>query len=588
MLLFRLMQRNLGERLIMDVFFTKYFVSYLTYLIKANELTTKKALQTMIEDSSFDDGMKNELLKTLRDMPINDLRELADKAELDGIEYYLENAWSDNPDQTIRNADTSGLEDLVVKVLDIKPNESVINYDYGEGRLLLEMFKAQPTAQLTGVTTDTLSATVAHIKFLLAGAKIHEEHHPRWSSPWSLNPTSPFDKIVELPSAGRGMSSWSRMARKNVPALLSDAGKAIFFVSGYDLISGAWRQDESLAKLVTDGEIESIVLLSDDLANLSKRDLLAMMVMSHHNEAMRLVDATEICARHRKGEEQTLRNIVPKECVDEIVALLSKDSSFSASYSLNEILESGPVVDPQLFPLVLEMGQSSVELSTATVGRSLVLPRISTKEKRRRITPFSEEEKGELLIGAGDIEEGKVVSGLEILHGAGKGNPRPGRMYAGGLSPIVEDNCILIPLSYDEKSGKLHGGEAIAMRASSSGYRYMVDDTILLIKIDEEKADAESIAAFINSDLGQKLMNVALKRSECLYPPEGSGFYNQFSDNMLISVDSLKPEAAEDLLCPRRRDDSPEPGDGKGNRSLFSALRKAYGRKTMEKKDADE
>lgn len=563
----------------MEMFFKKYFVSYFTYLIKANGLITKKALQAMIEDLTIDEAMRSDLLKTLRETPIDDLRKLADKSELDGIECYLENAWSDNPDQTIRNADTSGLEDLIVKVLDIKADESVLEANYNEGRLMLEMVKSQPAAQFTGIDSSTPQSTVAHIKFQLSDATINEEPNTRWHNLWQKESALQFDKIVKMPGQESMMTPWSDFS-----SLLSDEGKAIFFVGQKDLVANATSRAKPLSRLIADGKIEAVILLSDDFdrpASRVNQDGLAMVVISHHNKKVRIVDATELCAPPQEGEGPNLRTVVPKGSVDEIMRLLSDDSPLSTALSLDEILKAGSVLDPQLFPLCRNMNQV-VPLSAIIGGRAVTRRSALKTEGNGQPT---RNRKGRLLIGAQDLQDGTIVSGLELLDGKQPESKSDKIRYA-ALSPEVEDNCVLIPLMRDEETGRLSAGEAVSVSRSSSEYTYIVDDTILLIKVNASAADASAIAEFLNSKIGQRLMAIALKRSERYYQPEGSMFYTQFSKNVLIDADLLKPNALEALNRPRNAPRSS--ADGKVESSLFSTLMKAYRREEAKEEDAGE
>lgn len=526
----------------LDLFFFGYYLAYLAYLIKSRCLATNTELRTVVIESTTDKRMRDELFEALDEVGIESLQILASQRDVEDFKGYLENAWSDDPDLDICQLDATGLDELMLRVLEVQPNESILNINYGEGRFLMEVAKAQPAARIIAIHNDIRYATVAHIKLELTKIRVEEFPSDDVSVFRRKNEGMMLDKICIHPhqlhnSFIPGIVS---TRRESILAQLSDKGKAIAFVDRSELMPQIKKQ-YPIEEFVRSGLLEAVVLLSDDYGSNDHRRApqgLAMLVFSRSNESVRIVDATEIIEQAQEEKGFTLRTVVPRNCVAQIAEALSESMPYSCTFTNDEIAQAHFIVDPKVLPLCHDSGDELYPLRFAYVGggTSWWIP------ARRNEAPLMETDQAKsgsfFKIGIDDIEDGAIILDEKCVD---DGSQQPS--FTSAILDKGESNYLIIPIERDVTTGALSAGTVLALKNTPADHICFVDDPLLLIELNREKADAEKIAAFLNNERGRKLLNVALRRSEYSYSDSSkvASIGCVLSGNLLISESVFEP-----------------------------------------------
>lgn len=519
----------------LDLFFFGYYLAYLAYLIKSRCLATNTELRTVVIESTTDKRMRDELFEVLDEVGIESLQILASQREEEDFKAYLKNAWSDDPDMDICQLDATGLDELMLQVLDVQPNENILNINYGEGRFLIEVSKAQPAAEIIAIHDDIRFATVAHIKLELAKTIVKEFPSDDVSMFRRKNEDLMLDKICIHPYQLHNsfIPSIVSTRRESILAQLSDKGKAIAFVDRNELMP-QFRRQYPVKEFVRTGLLEAVVLLSDDYGLNEYRHApqgLAMLIFSQNNESVRIVDAAEIIDQAQEEKEFTLRTVVPKNCVTQIAEALSESTPYSCMFTNDEIAQAHFIVDPKILPLCHDSGDKLYPLRFAYVGggASWWIP---ARRNEASLMETDQAKSGSFFkIGIDDIEDGAIILDEKC---ADNGSQRPS--FTSVILDKGETNYLIIPIERDVTTGVLSAGTVLALKNTPADRTCFVDDPLLLMELNKEKADAEKIAAFLNNERGRKLLNVALRRSEYSYPDSSkvASIGLALSQNLLI------------------------------------------------------
>lgn len=526
----------------LDLFFFGYYLAYLAYLIKARCLATNTELRTVVIESTTDERMRDELFEVLDEVGIESLQILASQHEGEDFKDYLENAWSDDPDSDTCQLGATGLDELMLRILDVQPDENILNINYGEGRFLMEVAKAQPAAEIIAIHDDIRFATVAHIKLEMAKTIVKEFPSDDVSLFRRKNEDLMLDKICIHPYQLHNsfIPSIVSARRESILAQLSDKGKAIAFVDRNELMP-QFRRQYPVKEFVRTGLLEAVVLLSDDYGLNEYRHApqgLAMLIFSQNNESVRIVDATEIIEQAQEEKGFTLRTVVPRNCVAQIAEALSESTPYSCTFTNDEIAQAHFIVDPKVLPFCHDSGDKLYPLRFAYVGggTSWWIP------ARRNEAPLMETDQAKsgsfFKIGIDDIEDGAIILDEKCVD---NGSQRPS--FTSAILDKGETNYLIIPIERDVTTGALSAGTVLALKNTLVDHICFVDDPLLLIELNREKADAEKIAAFLNNERGRKLLNVALRRSEYSYSDSSkvASIGCVLSGNLLISESVFEP-----------------------------------------------
>ena len=317
------------------------------FSITYNVITKKNALN-ISEDilyefkENIDESMWNDLINLINKYSAE---ELALAALLLDFSYSGYHAGSDvTPDSIVK---------LVAAILKIQPDEKVADIGCGFGTFINYSYLSQPNAHYEGYEINVISSIVSRIRAELLSETIKIYLLDAFCLLDEGN-VEQFDKIfsnypfgMKIRNLGKGSKLLDSISAKYpnlskatssdwvfnmlLSKLLKEDGKAVGIMtngSTWNTIDLPMRQ-----YFVENGLIEAVIALPGKLFN-STTIPTTMIILSHNNKDVRLVDATNICEQGRRYNEFTDENIKA------IVDALNNDSEYSKLIKVNELKDN--------------------------------------------------------------------------------------------------------------------------------------------------------------------------------------------------------------------------------------------------------
>lgn len=249
---------------------------------------------------------------------------------------------------------------LSVKLLNIQETDTVADFGTGKGGFLIRAYNACPNAKYYGNEIHTAECAIAKIRASLLNGDIRVAQLDMFTVDKS---TMKFDKVfsnypfgMRLQSLQNGQEFLDRL-QKAIPSLkratssdwifnslliesIKQGGKAV----GIMTIGSTWNSiDKPLREyFIRKGYVETIIQLPDKLFDFTGIST-ALIVLSHGNKSVRLVDASGICHIGRRHNELSLEDI------EKITWLVDNDAENSKSVQLEELMVNDFSLSPVRF-----------------------------------------------------------------------------------------------------------------------------------------------------------------------------------------------------------------------------------------------
>ena len=247
-------------------------------------------------------------------------------------------------------------------------------------------------------------------------------------------------------------------------------GKTIVLMSN----AGTWNKpDEELRKLlVEDGIVEGIVLLTARLMS-STAIPLTMMILSHNNKTVRMVDASEIYTEGRR------QNSLEEQDISRIVEAYFSDSDISKSIAVDEIANNDYILNPQRY-IGFELGfDNSITLAavSASINRGVMI----TSNELDEIATKEETKYRYLMLGK--INDGVIDSRLPCLTHIDEKYKK----YC------IKDGNLIISKNSPFK---------VALASVEEGEHILAAGNLYFIELDETRANPVFVSVFMQSEVG--------------------------------------------------------------------------------------
>ena len=247
-------------------------------------------------------------------------------------------------------------------------------------------------------------------------------------------------------------------------------GKTIVLMSN----AGTWNKpDEELRKLlVEDGIVEGIVLLTARLMS-STAIPLTMMILSHNNKTVRMVDASEIYTEGRR------QNSLEEQDISRIVEAYFSDSDISKSIAVDEIANNDYILNPQRY-IGFELGfDNSITLAevSASINRGVMI----TSNELDEIATKEETNYRYLMLG--NINDGVIDSRLPCLTHIDEKYKK----YC------IKDGNLIISKNSPFK---------VALASVDEDEHILAAGNLYFIELDETRANPVFVSVFMQSEVG--------------------------------------------------------------------------------------
>ncbi len=246
---------------------------------------------------------------------------------------------------------------LASRLLDIHPEETVVDFGVGRGNFLVEAYSTCPTATYYGNDINTDAYTIAYIRATLLGDNVTVKQEDMFNT--SIDDKR-FDKVFsnypfgirlrDLRGGQEFLEQISNQFLNMTQATSSDwvfntllfsrlnmGGKAVGIMTN----GSTWNSlDKPIREFfIRKGYVECVIALPDRLFDYSSIPT-TMIVFSHGNKSVRMIDARELCEKGRR------QNALRQEDIEAIIRSNAEDSTVSKNVSLEEIADNDFVLSP--------------------------------------------------------------------------------------------------------------------------------------------------------------------------------------------------------------------------------------------------
>lgn len=414
--------------------------------------------------------------------------------------------------------------ELAVRALNIVDNNRVADFGTGSGSFLVRVSKEAKCELVYGCDAKSTSVAIAKIRAEAIGPNATVEQ----ADMFRIRGT--FDRCFSNYPFSKKMGAFKEDALKslelqgyeNIPhfqssdwlfnleliARLKEEGKAVGVMTRGSSFNGA---DERIRRhFVANGWIEAVIALPARMFSPYTGIPTTMIILSKGNEAVRLVDASELC---QKGRRETTFSDAD---ISTILDLLNEDSKgLSKSVTYEELADDGFILDPERHlkeAIKVKDGVSIEDLS-------LKVTRGSGWAKKQLEELNSNTPTGFRYLMLQNIVDGEIEADLP---------------YLTEIDPSQDKYCVK---NGDLLLSKIGPNFKVAVARVPDGEKVLATGNLYIISVDPEKVDSRYVKLYLGTDQG-----VAQLRRSCVGTAMPSIPAKAFADIMIPMVSREEQE----------------------------------------------
>lgn len=387
---------------------------------------------------------------------------------------------------------------LAHKLLDVKPGEKVADVCCGSGTYIASAALEENRANYHGYEINVAQSTAAMMKAELLDAAVKITNCDVFTIA-DADSIPKYDKIfadypfgLKLRNLGAGTGYLEKLAEQ-YPGLskatssdwvfnallcdmLAENGKAIGIMTN----GSTWNSiDIPMRKYFVERKlVECVIALPGKLfANTGIPTTL--IVLSHGNETVRMIDATKHCQQGRRQNEFTDENI------DTIIAALTEDHEYSRSISVDELRKNEYHLSLSRYIAAEDLGfHNGVPFESVIKSISRGAP--CTASQLDEMVSDSVTNMQYLMLA--NIQNGIIDDKLP---------------YLSYIDPKYDRYCLKNNTLILSKNGFPY---KVAVASVSEGQRILANGNLYIIELDEDKANPYYIKAFFDSEQGHAVL----------------------------------------------------------------------------------
>lgn len=383
-------------------------------------------------------------------------------------------------------------------LLAVKAGESVADICCGEGSYLVASALEEPNAHYSGYELNVIGVAGASMKAELLEADIklslgdvfslaEATEIPKFDKifahyPWGI-------RLKNMKGSSQYLDKIRDRYRKLAPAtssdwifnslicdLLAENGKAIGIMTN----GSTWNSlDTSLREYFVEHKLIECVITLPARMFPNTGIATTLVVFSHNNEGVRMIDATNLCQQGRRQNEFS------DEDIRQIVQALSEDSEYSKVVSVEALRDNEYILNLSRYIM------GDIHFKNGVAFESV----ISNISRGAQITAsqldemVSDEVTNMQYLMIGNIQDGLIDAELPYLK---------------EIEPRYERYCLKHNALIISKNGYPF---KVAVASVEPGQQILANGNLYIVELDEEKVNPYYLQAFFNSDKG----NAALK-----------------------------------------------------------------------------
>ncbi len=418
------------------------------------------------------------------------LRELRYRFDADTLKaillYYEPAGYKMNADQT-----PVGISRLAIRLMEIRPGDKVADLCTGRGSFLREAYLCESDAEYYANDISTYYVEISRIRselmegsFTIVQEDIFDMKNSerKFDTVFANYPFGMRSKDVRYSSG-----NYNTFIEKN-----PEFGKAVsmdwaFNKIAHQCVSGSrravclmtygstWNTLDLKARkhFISRGLIEAVITLPERVFE-STNVGTVMLVLSHGNTSVMMVDARNMCEKGRR------LNVINEESIEEIYKSFSEECTYSKRVSYEEIERNDYIINP------IRYMHDNVVFENGVPFESVIkkITRGAQIQASQLDTIVSSEVTDYQYLMLANIHDGMIDEDLP---------------YISELEPRLEKYCVKNNALIISKNGAPF---KVAVANVKPGKTLLANGNLYVIELDEEKADPYYIKAFFDSDKG--------------------------------------------------------------------------------------
>ncbi|MGH2065313.1 N-6 DNA methylase [Aerococcus urinaeequi] len=468
-----------------------FLLIQLSYLaLKYKPISSKEELIEFITSDFNDEYTLNQLNRVIQKVPFEIIEQLSDNYDentLKAIVLFSE----DNDVRSELSGTPLGLAKLVNELLEIQPDDTVLDLGSGVGSYLLETKMETGAVKVCGVEINiqkniisTIRAKVAQFPIELKLGNILSQDYRSFKATkvFSNPPVGLRDFGIDaLIKDNKALTDLIDIEEYNISAdwafILSSyanqepGGKTAVLMSNQVLFR---EQDYDIReKIISEGWLEAIIALPEKLFPYTTIPF-TLLIFSEKNETVRMVDASEISTRDQ------MKNILTDKNIQEIVEAYQDVNEISKRLTYEDFRKQEFVMTPiRYFGFIPDASNMT---PIGDLARSI--NRGATISRKEIDTMTTTKETGIKYLKIQDID--RVSTNKDL--------PNLSNVDAKYHNYFLEEGDLVISKSSPYKIARVENIKNIEILATGNLY---------YIKIDEEKVNPTFVEMYLKSDEGQ-------------------------------------------------------------------------------------
>lgn len=468
-----------------------FLLIQLSYLaLKYKPISSKEELIEFITSDFNDEYTLNQLNRVIQKVPFEIIEQLSDSYDentLKAIVLFSE----DNDVRSELSGTPLGLAKLVNELLEIQPDDTVLDLGSGVGSYLLETKMETGAVKVCGVEINiqkniisTIRAKVAQFPIELKLGNILSQDYRSFKATkvFSNPPVGLRDFGIDaLIKDNKALTDLIDIEEYNISAdwafILSSyanqepGGKTAVLMSNQVLFR---EQDYDIReKIISEGWLEAIIALPEKLFPYTTIPF-TLLIFSEKNETVRMVDASEISTRDQ------MKNILTDKNIQEIVEAYQDVNEISKRLTYEDFRKQEFVMTPiRYFGFIPDASNMT---PIGDLARSI--NRGATISRKEIDTMTTTKETGIKYLKIQDID--RVSTNKDL--------PNLSNVDAKYHNYFLEEGDLVISKSSPYKIARVENIKNIKILATGNLY---------YIKIDEEKVNPTFVEMYLKSDEGQ-------------------------------------------------------------------------------------
>lgn len=473
-------------------------IAYLSYIAKNNSV---EALDEILETNEYmDEAVKCIVRKELTDTLWQQIANATEKYETDVFKYIVLTPNVANVGMASKFDDMTtpdSIIELTNAIANIQPGYTVADIGCGEGSYLISTALEHPQSSFYGYEISSMARAIAAIRASLVESSVAVTQCDAFTlledGAAEMLPEQKFDFIfsnypfamrlrnyINHPSVQKLISKYPGLAKATsadwlfhalISELLADNGKAICITTN----GSTWNTtDKEIRKqFIEEGRIEAIIALPEKLFSTTSIPT-SMIVLSHGNSSVRLVDATGYFSKGRRV------NTFETEHIDVIADALLGDTEDSKLVSIEDIRRNDYVLNPGRYMGDVVSFDDGVAFET--IIRSITRGAPYTASQLDQIISHTPTDMQYLMLA--NIQNGIIESSLP---------------YLSEIDPKYDKYCVHTGTLILSKNGLPY---KVAVAQVEDGKRILANGNLYIIDLYEDKADPYYVKAFLESEQG--------------------------------------------------------------------------------------